>query len=460
MKIARIGSFPDSLRNHHDVHHFADAAALKRSGFAADALWLEAADEKEVVQALQTLRSDPLYAFVPIFVDEEIEGYGAFLHDGVVSDYESLLRRAKPMHRRGEGLRMEELRKTTALRLLTYLYLRPGSELLAYRHWDNEWIDTYPVAEALNDHEVETLDVLEILVRRKLVERNRLLDRLRLCPHCERPHHNFVDVCPEDGTIDIRKTDFIHCFTCGYVGPEEEFYRDGIFVCPNCKTQLRHIGSDYDRPLESYVCANGHKFVEPDVVAECLHCGATNDPEDLVVREVYAYALTPEGALAVRAGELSNLYAILDTTNYSHPDYFNAMLDWLLKLQRRDESERFSVLAIRFLNIAELVDVLGRAKVAEFMDEFASRMRELLRSTDVMTRTDETDIFILLPKTPRGGCETVLKRLEKLKRLIAFKERHIDFSLACVAVEAGGPRYEEAKYLLAELLAELSRERA
>nr|WP_309294963.1 hypothetical protein [Aeromonas caviae] len=27
-----------------------------------------------------------------------------------------------------------------------------------------------------------------------------------------------------------------------------------MLLCPNCFSRLRHIGSDYDRPLENYRC--------------------------------------------------------------------------------------------------------------------------------------------------------------------------------------------------------------
>ncbi|WP_456450932.1 TackOD1 domain-containing metal-binding protein [Hydrogenimonas sp.] len=456
IEIAWVGASTERLERCEHVDAFAEAHALLEEAKAYPVVWVEADDGAWAEEVLKTLRSSDLYAFMPIFVSDRLEGFGAYLHDGVAMDAETVRQKAVPMLRRLEGLQPKELRSTAGLRLMTYLYIRPGSEVVSFRHWSNEWIDTYPIAELLNDTGIETAKGLEILERRGLLEKSRLLDRLRLCPKCERPHHNFVDVCPVDHSIEIEKVDFIHCFTCGYVGPENEFYREGIFICPNCKTQLRHIGVDYDRPLESYLCANGHKFVEPDVVAECLYCGAKNAPDALVAREIHAYALTPEGALAVRAGEISDLYAILDRTNYVHPDYFTSLVDWLLRLHRREPDEEFSILAIRLLNIAELVDALGRAKVMEFLDELATRLRELLRNTDVTTRTNETDIWILLPKTPAKGCEIVEKRLEKLKELIAYKERHIDFALACRSLQKGAASYGDAKTLMAEVAAQLA----
>jgi len=456
VRIGAVGRNASMLADSSNLVAFENAEALLDFEERVDAVWVVSAGPEAVAEDLRKLRGSAAYAFRPIFVDEKIDGYAAFLHDGVAAMTAELLAKARPILSRLKGLDTEGLGKTSALRLLAYLYLRPGSELEAYRHWDVEGIAVYPVAELLNDSGVDTPGWLELLARRGLLEKSRLIDRLRLCPACERPHHNFVDVCPEDHILEIRKVDFVHCFTCGYVGPENEFFREGIFVCPNCKTQLRHIGVDYDRPLESYICANGHKFIEPDVMAECLVCGAKNPPDALIPREIHAYAITTDGALAVRAGEIGDLYAVLDRTNYARPDYFLSLLDWLLKLHRRAPEERFSVLAIRLLNIPRLIDTLGRGKVLEFLDEFAERLRRLLRTTDITTRTNETDIYILLPKTPRAGCATVMERLEELKELIASGAHHIEFSLACETVGEGESPYDSAKVLMADLTARLA----
>jgi GGDEF domain-containing protein len=435
---------------------FADTDALLSDETQYDAVWVDAANASWAKKELWKIRKAHRYAYAPLFVNEETEGAEALLHDGVAWSKGEVERTAARILQRRIGLDDEALQNTPGLRLLTYLYLRPGAKLAIHRHWRYEKAAIYPIAEAINDGSFETVTGLELLERRGLLEREELLERLRLCPKCEKPHHNFIDTCPTCHTIAIRKTQFVHCFTCGYVGPESEFYHEGIFVCPNCKTELRHIGADYDRPMESYVCENGHKFIEPDVLAECLACGALNEPDTLSVRELHAYALSAEGALAVRAGEIGDIYAILETANFVHPDYFQSLVDWLLKLHRRAPDEVFSILAIRLENIPELITELGRDRVVEFMDEFGERLREMLRTTDITTRTNETDIWVLLPKTPAEGCRRVEERVETLQELIAYREHHISLGLASYSVDERAEEVEDARFLMALLRSELS----
>ena len=107
-----------------------------------------------------------------------------------------------------------------------------------------------------------------------LLEAGELLDRLRQCPSCSSSRLNYVDVCPECHALDIVREPSLHCFVCGHVGPQQAFLKGDALVCPNCLSQLRHIGSDYDRPLENYRCRScGAFFVDAEVDVRCIDCG-------------------------------------------------------------------------------------------------------------------------------------------------------------------------------------------
>ena len=45
------------------------------------------------------------------------------------------------------------------------------------------------------------------------------------------------------------------------------------------------------------------------------------------------------------------------------------------------------------------------------MDGFVGRIREIVRSTDLTTRTSQQNFWILLPKTDRAGSEIVHNRI-------------------------------------------------
>lgn len=420
-----------------------------------DAVWIVSDDERFVSETLDRLRRERHYAVVPLFTMYETEGEYALLSDGKAATQRELAHKSEPMLLRLGHLDREAMVSSASIALLAYLYLRPDEGLKSYRSWHNPYIELYPIVARLNDSGMDDFQWLTMIYRRGLLEKKELLNRIRLCPKCSMPHHNFIDVCPVDQIIEIEKVDFVHCFTCGYVGPEREFLADGTLVCPNCKTGLRHIGVDYDRPMESYICADGHKFVEPDALAECLECGTISRPDELVPREIYAYGLTPEGILAAKMGTISDIYAILEQENFVTPDYFESLLDWMVKMYRRDAEAYFSILVIRLLNIPELVESLGRGKVVEFMDEFAMRLREILRSTDITTRTNETDLWILLPKTPEEGCEIVKSRIERLKSLLVHETKSIDFDTVCHTIGKELPKSAEAKDIMLSMSARL-----
>ena len=437
------------------IDTYESADKLLESGVRYEIVWIDAEEETFVHKALEVLRADRYYAVAPLFLSDKKEELCESLCDGWAYDIEELLRKSVTILSRMGDLPIDALLTSASLALLGHLYVRPGKELRTRIHWKNEWIDRYPIVSTLNDTGFDDFQWLTHLFRRGLLEKGELLDRIRLCPKCEHPHHNYIDVCPTCRTIEIEKVEFVHCFTCGYVGPEREFLADGILVCPNCKTELRHIGVDYDRPVESYICANGHKFVEPDVPARCLECGAINSAEDLVPKEIHAYRLSADGALAAKSGTITDIYAVLEQENFVYPEYFESLLEWMIKLHRRMPEETFSVLAVRMLNVLELVDRLGRARVIEVLDEFATRLREILRSTDVTTRTNETDLWILLPKTPKEGCETVKERIEKLESLIEVASGSFELDIACASVEEVLEDKVKARDLMASLSARL-----
>ena len=176
---------------------------------------------------------------------------------------------------------------------------------------------------------------------------------------------------------------FLHCFTCGHVSSEEQFISPAGLACPNCRAKLRHIGTDYDRALESYSCHGcGHVFSEPKIIPRCQHCTAKNAPEDTVPRNIHSYRITDQGVIAARTGSLDDVYALLDSLNNINPAYFTHLIDWVVDLSRHPEDE-FSIIGIGLSNIVELTDKIGRRRTGELMDGFAGHIRSIVRGTDL-----------------------------------------------------------------------------
>ena len=296
-------------------------------------------------------------------------------------------------------------------RVLLFLYLRDNVELQPLCDRRSAQLYRYPMVEALARDGEDAAVCLATLTRRRLLEPALLIDRTRHCRTCASAHLHFLDVCPHCSSIHIGKAASLHCFTCGHVGPEVDFHDDGALVCPKCSAALRHIGVDYDRPLTQYACGSCHHvFMETKVIARCLDCGTAAEPDALDMREIATLRLAPQGRAALRAGQIQESFAALDTANYVEPPYFRRLLDWTLATHVRHAEMRFALILVEFQNATEVIEQQGAARVFLMLDEFARRLHELLRTSDITTRTQEERLWLLLPfSSPEG----LAARLEK-----------------------------------------------
>ena len=212
---------------------------------------------------LKNLRTDLYSSVKPLFLLKSLGDAVDRLSDGVVDTLEEAFERAEAIDRLLQELDQKSLEdpESASYRLIGYLHSRQGHILEPYGNWENEKFYNYPLADAILEPS-GSMSLLQNLIDRKLLEPTQLLDRLRHCPRCDGTHLNYVDICPNCSNIDISQQPFLHCYTCGNVAPEEKFLTKGILSCPNCATRLRHIGVDYDRPLENYLCnACHHVFI-------------------------------------------------------------------------------------------------------------------------------------------------------------------------------------------------------
>ncbi|GKT14179.1 diguanylate cyclase [Acidovorax sp. SUPP2522] len=289
-------------------------------------------------------------------------------------------------------------------RVLYFLCLRDGAQLQPQCDRASLALYRYPMVEALARPGDDADACLAGLTRRRLLEPAELVDRTRHCRTCSSAHIHYLDVCPHCTSIHIRKSPSLHCFACGHVAPEADFHADGALSCPKCNAMLRHIGVDYDRPLTQYACGSCHHvFVETQVVARCLDCRTTAEPSTLDVREISSLRLSPQGRAALRAGQIQESFAALDSAHYVPPADFRRMLDWALATHARHGEMRFALMLVEFQNAAEVIEREGASRVFLMLDEFARRLHELLRTSDITTRTQEECLWLFLPfSSPEG----------------------------------------------------------
>ncbi|MCE5388363.1 MAG: diguanylate cyclase [Acidithiobacillus sp.] len=361
------------------------------------------------------------YWYAPIFTTEPNPHP---LLDGQSGQAEAISK-AERMQTLLQSLRLDIETLQLDERLLTFLYIRDGGTLQPQFDRNVKTLYHYPVAEALTEKLVMPSkryeDVLEDLMRRRLLLEQDLVDRVRCCIKCGSAHHNYIDVCPNCTSIAIGRTAAIHCFTCGFVGPEQDFHTAKGLVCPRCGTHLRHIGVDYDKPLTQFACRDcRHVFVEPDVMANCLYCNAHLSPDDLDPREFHTLAISTQGRTALRAGRLDESFAYLDIPQFVLPNYFIRMLDWALAAQQRHPDLGFGLVLLDIGNVPQLFELLGFQSGYALLDEIIKRLGDLLRDSDMVTRTHEYRVWIFLPMS---SIDLFIKRLNNVFSELFSKAR-------------------------------------
>jgi hypothetical protein len=333
---------------------------------------------------------------------------------------------------------------------LKYLWIRPNFIIQPYHEWSQRRFYSYPLLDALVFNEIDAFDWIKSLFLKKMLVKQQLVDRQRECSHCHSSHLSFIDVCPNCGSLDVIEQAALHCFICGQVGPQDEFLKSGVLVCPKCVTPLKHIGSDYDRPIENYTCNDcDHFFVEGRILARCSVCNKSSETEELSVHEIYSLQISELGRITSIRGAISDVLAIFSGKNFVANEVFVHDLDWMLLLNDRYKEVEFSVLGLYFSNLAEVISATSQTNVLQKIEGIAERIRELLRDPDLCTRSTEDVLWMLLPQTNEKGLNHLKSRLNAIIEAIQQTDKN-QLKLICKYTEYFSS--QRIKNELAELL--------
>ena len=202
----------------------------------------------------------------------------------------------------------------------------------------------------------------------------------------------------------MRSLIFFHCYFCGNIAPEEEFFSGEELVCGQCKSRLKHIGNDYDKPLESYQCKSCNaESLDSKVIVSCVDCGQKSGTDELVKLKFHNYVLTEKSSLYIQTN-IDYAMSVFDKINYVSPEFFRVFLEWSSSMQLRNKEYAFSILKITISNFVNISTINSLAK----------NLKEVLRSTDILTRVSTSYIWVMLPNTNKDGSSVVLKKLRSL----------------------------------------------
>lgn len=297
--------------------------------------------------------------------------------------------------------------------IVSYLFPREHFILKGFLDYHSRTGFKYPLLDILGFQEESEhyWYMLQSMENRKLLTQESMVDEIQNCPYCHSGLLNFKNCCPNCSSTHITTQSFIHCFTCGNVGPLSEFLQQEELICNRCHVKLRHIGIDYDKPMEDKICQDCHHyFFESNVNAVCMVCEKLSDPNDLESRKLFEYRLGARGESLAKGieqhlvVELSQFLKLIDLS------IFLMTIKWQTLMAQRYDDLHFSLLALRIENEDELIATQGSMKTEKILMDFFERIRQLLRSTDLVSRDTKTILFFL-PMTPIEGCEIIINRI-------------------------------------------------
>jgi len=449
-------NLPDSYSELFRIQHCADFSDWEKSKTIASAFVIDGKDNHYVESIINKIRRDHVIFATLCFVTDARPSFNNQLLDGQLPESSILKKTINDFDDLLKSFKNGETCITPQGRLIKYLWLRPGFIIQPKKDWQHSRYYRYTLLGALSEDTVDSFIWLRKLATAKILNPVALLDRQRECSYCRSSHLSFVDTCPNCSGIDIQLQPSLHCFTCGCVDAQDKFMHAGTLTCPKCNTHLRHIGSDYDRPLENFQCRScNHAFSEGEVLVRCAMCEKSMKPDELITNEIQNWQLSDRGRVIAFRGEVFDLSSGFDQLDFISKEMFVHDLDWVIVLSRRYKNISFSLFGIYFANLNELVDEIGHTRILQVLESFAQQLRHLLRTPDLSARTAENMLWLLLPNTDKQGLAGFHKRIENsMSQLLEESDQKLIFRFASISSDQLSDK-ESAELLLARLSGEL-----
>lgn len=392
------------------ITSYADVKSFRFSGTDASAFIIDSDDAQYIQALLNELRSDDTFYLKLIFLSQVPEDFDDSLSDGQLpEELHDLTRLVNAAVSRERQLPEDPVDVSVSTRLLRFLWVRPGYviEPKFCPHDPARW--SYPLLERFLKDKPDVPALIESLSQRNLIESLRLVDRQRICSFCDSTRLNFIDTCPLCQSINIDSHSALHCFTCGHVAPESQFLASAQRLCPKCSTKLKHIGSDYDRPLETLTCNScSHVFVEPSIHARCDGCQKTSKPSELPIQRIHAWTLSSQGRLYCQEG--------FSQRNTDSGLIFESHFNWLIELAKTDAAQPFSAFAIGTSPLERLEARIGISKARIMLRTLFDRITESLAEHDRFIVKTESLLYVLRPNRTQKSSTRFIDQMRDLQR--------------------------------------------
>ncbi len=394
-------------------YSFEDFAAL---GKKFDAIIISMGLDRIIIEIfVKKIRTSDKLFIVPIFFEEN----GTFLFIETVITVDKIKERIKNIETLNKEIEHHNYNGWEN-RLLSYFYTRPDLTITPKIDKHHEMFYYYPIVEQFYDGHEDYSFWLEDMSNQNIFSKVKLIDRLFCCPYCFSALMKFSEHCPNCGSINVKQEKFVHCFTCGHVAPESKFMKDDRLVCPSCKSKLKLIGEDYDRPLENGVCLDcGDYHIEGKLKVSCMTCNKNFSAEDLSKKFIYEYKLTDHGRNQIKFGTANSVDMITNELNYITLNYFIFTLNWYIQMQKRYTDSYFSLLALQIVMDTE-------SSTYDLIIEFSKLLRNTFRNTDFCSKVDTNTFIFLFAKADLIGANVIKSRIDSFLTSIKLTRGKFD----------------------------------
>ncbi|MGB0938215.1 MAG: hypothetical protein ACPGTQ_12210 [Colwellia sp.] len=409
----------NSSKDNHIIDLIVVAPSAKNSTKKTSTDNLNASSSQDKI--LQAIRANTNTSLSLLLVHEE-SSLSNYLANGLWG--EDALNKIEDFQKNKSLLQLNPL-VSDDYKLLSYLWLH--SYVLTPLSTPKESnLYTYPLLACWDVAPEKTNNLLLTINRKHWIEQERHINRTRHCNSCNSGHLNYVDTCPSCNGLDISVRASLHCFNCGHVGVQDSFKKLDTLSCPNCLMTLRHIGVDYDRPIENQHCNSCDTlFIDAQVQAQCLDCNTSHAVNDLIVNNIYSYRLSTFGKQLVRTGN-SGLIATLFSNELLPFLQFSQILNWQNKIAIRYEQVH-QILALELVDFEKVMNEIGDSNAFIKIDALRKRIRSALRETDLYSLFTPHSALMFFPHTDDEGIKIVIDKLYDIQA--SQTEHTIKFSI-------------------------------
>ncbi|WP_445354098.1 hypothetical protein ACJJI5_11830 [Microbulbifer sp. EKSA008] len=216
----------------------------------------------------------------------------------------------------------------------------------------------------------------------KLIEsgflQGKFFDRRHICNGCGGSQFNVREECAVCRSSNLTEDFYLHHFSCAYLGREADFREGEDLICPKCRKELLHFGSDYDKPGTLLICnACGHASSEVEIGFLCLNCQMDTDSESIRTGDIHSYDLTERASSYLRAG-----YAFLDFTDHN-PMFADLPFTLIVELNQaarawKENKTNFCLVNINYEHAHELEVEHGPRQTMQSRRQFIENLHGVL----------------------------------------------------------------------------------